>query len=513
MNNKSDDTSKIRKRLLISAVIIADIIAVGLIPLNMFYLKMPECVSIIAGAVIVIMNVLLWSRAGKGKAAKLVVTLFSVVTGLFCLFASYCNPYWNSNSYRVYRDSNTAYEDTLLSRREALKDLDYAMKYLKKLHPALYHGMPEELETQYERAAEYINSCDQIDVRTLTREIEQIFSLLHDGHTYVNALYDDRHYLKYIYEHNQAGDRVVGINGMTLDELFDKNSHLISYDTREWGMTFIKQYISTAEGLDYLGISLDNGVKYTYEDVNGDEHSFVFYRDDFLTYPEYEKYNGIEDDTDEAVSFVSYLIDEENDVAVLTLDSCNYNDEYRRLLEEMFAEIKARDIHNVAVDLRNNGGGSSLVANEFIRYLDVDSYKDWSLEWRLGVFNIPYDAKTLKNDKHEELLFDGQLYLLTSVYTYSSAMDFAMLVKDNHLGTIIGEAPGNHPSSCGNIASFTLPNSGAYMQISTKRFYRVDQSLGDLLIEPDIPCDVDDAMEHLYSVIEDMPEIRRDINE
>lgn len=501
MREDRADISQKRKRILTAAIVVLDVLAVGLVPLDLFYLKMPEFITIFADTAIIMLNILFWYTVRQGKALKIGISLFSLAVVLFCLFASYCDPYWNSDSFRINRSSNAMDPDTLLTRKQALADLDYAMRYLKKLHPALYHGMPEELEERYRLALEEIGSREETDIRTLTREIEQIFSLLRDGHTYVYTVYGDLHYLKYIYEHNEAGDRVVKINDMTLDELFDKSSHLISYDTREWGMTYIKQYISTAEGLEYLGISVDDGVKYTYEDVNGDEQSYVFYRVDFLTYPEYEEYNGIEEDTNESASFVSYVIDEENDIAVLTLDSCKYNEEYRDTLEEMFGEIKERDIHNVAVDLRNNGGGSSLVANEFIRYLDIDSYDDWAHEWRFGVFNIPFDAKTIKNDKHEELLFDGELYLLTSVYTYSSAMDFAMLVKDNYLGTIVGEAPGSHPSGYGEVASFTLPNSGAYMQISTNKFYRVDRSLGDLAIEPDIPCDADDASERLYSEI------------
>lgn len=129
------------------------------------------------------------------------------------------------------------------------------------------------------------------------------------------------------------------------------------------------------------------------------------------------------------------------------------------------------------MDLRRNGGGDSSVANEFFRYLNIESYKTWAGVWRLGVFEIRGDAAVLENPRDKDLAFDGNLYLLTSVYTFSSAMDFAELVKDNHLGAIIGEPPGNDPRSYGDISCFTLPNSGSYIQISTRKWYRIDERL------------------------------------
>lgn len=47
------------------------------------------------------------------------------------------------------------------------------------------------------------------------------------------------------------------------------------------------------------------------------------------------------------------------------------------------------------------------------------------------------------------------VYVLTDVYTYSSGMDFAMLVADNHLGTLIGEP-------CGNLWRYSLLSTAPF---------------------------------------------------
>jgi len=333
----------------------------------------------------------------------------------------------------------------------------------------------------------------------LCKEIQQIFSGLGDGHTYIVANFREFHYLKHMYAHDMAGDVLAKINQQTLEKLFEEKKSLFSYETETYGINKMKNYLYTAEDLDYLGFDLKNGIVYTYETADGEMLECTYYPEDFVTYDEYMAFNNISDTSQgsENDEFVSYEIIPECDLAVLTLYSCNYNEEYKACVKAMFTEIKEKGIQNVCVDLRDNGGGNSLVANEFISYLDTDTYKSWGQDWRLGPLVIKSQGSTIKNDREEELLFTGNVYALTSVYTFSSAMDFAMLLTDNNLGTIIGEASGNSPGSYGDIVVFKLQNSGLVMQVSTKKWYRVDTECPDEFIEPDIKCESSEALEVL----------------
>ena len=80
-------------------------------------------------------------------------------------------------------------------------------------------------------------------------------------------------------------------------------------------------------------------------------------------------------------------------------------------------------------------------------------------------------------------------------------MNFAEYIADNHLGTLIGEAPGNTPNGYGDIAIFKLPNSQLLMQLSTKEFFRVDSENTSQLVESDIPCKREEAIGVLYETI------------
>lgn len=489
------------KKLLVIITVLFDLLAIGIIPLNLYCFQMPEFISIILGAVIIILNVFVWIKIKKKTAGKVVLSLLSVVFVLLSLFGTFCNPYWNSITKRNNASLYSKAYDYVLTYDEAAEDFEYAMKYLNKLHPALYDGMTSEIEAQYEVVKENLKKYEQITVCDLSREIESIFARIGDGHTYVMGYYEEPHILKYIYEHNEAGDSLIKLDGTAIDDLLKANKQYYSYESEAAAKNSLVGDISILEGMTYLGFNLDKGVLHTYETKDGREESYTYYTDDYLTYQEYAEFNNLENSSNEEYSFVSYEIDAENDIAILYLDSCDNNDEYRAALKNMFTEIKENNIKNVAVDLRYNGGGDSSVATEFLKYIDVDAYKEWGDIWRFGIFEFENKAHVRKNEKIEDLLFDGNVYILTSVNTFSSAMDFAMYIGDNDLGTIIGEASGNDPNSYGQVAQFKLPNSEIFMQISTKKWYRIDMETTDRFIEPDIKCDSKDALDELYKVI------------
>lgn len=482
--------------------ILLDVLALGLIPLNLFLLSLPEWVTAAAALLILAVSVCMWVKGRNKRAAKIAVSVVSLLSVCIVLFAGFCNPYWNSIFLR--RNSESISEDysRVLSVRDAKQDLDYAMKYLKKLHPALAGGLTPELETGYNEAVSRIEQSGGITVNALCRELEGVFSILGDAHTRAAGIYQDEHYLKYIHSHSEAGDVVAAVNGKTPKELLSENPRLYSYEAESYGLMRLENSLTSLEGLDYLGISAENGVVYTFEDTDGQREDFTFYPEDFLTYDEYAAYNGIEDGADEPESFVSFELQPERSLAVLTLTSCVYNSEYTNCLREMFTQVKEQGIENVCVDLRDNGGGNSMVANEFIRYLDIDSYRSFGMIWRLGPFMLSFDGGELENERYKELTFKGNVYLLTSTYTFSSAMDFTELIIDNGLGTVIGEPPGNDPNGYGDISAFTLPNSKLYIQISTKKWSRVDGTKSETLIQPDIECPDSRAFEELCKILD-----------
>ena len=109
----------------------------------------------------------------------------------------------------------------------------------------------------------------------------------------------------------------------------------------------------------------------------------------------------------------------------------------------------------------------------------------------------PYYYKVEK----KENAYKGKVFILTDVFTFSSAMDFAMFFKDNNLGTVVGEAAGNMPDAYGDVLSFTVPNSKLAFSVSFKKWHRIDQSKSGEPIKPDYECKSQEALDYAKQLI------------
>lgn len=204
--------------------LILDIIAIGLIPINLFLTELPEWITIVFSVLTGSATGILWAKNNRFKAGKAVLSIVNAAAVLITLFGAYCNPYWNNLLFRTNADFySRPYNDTV-SGEQAKADLDYAVKYLQKCHPALIDGLPAEIEEKYKETAEELLKTDIITVNALSGKIEQIFSMLGDSHTYAADNCKGRRYLKDGYSHEQAGDELTAINGVTVDEIFEKTA-------------------------------------------------------------------------------------------------------------------------------------------------------------------------------------------------------------------------------------------------------------------------------------------------
>lgn len=391
--------------MVVICIIAMYIIALGIGVFNFLcpmWVNIPEFISLIISVIIVGLSVYLL-KINKKIYVKILVSALSVLAIIVVNFSTYCNPYWNSIVFKNPDKFKTKHRLEVVSYEDAKEDVDYSMKYLKKVHPTLIKKVPKEIEQEYDKVIDELKSNGRINVETVRNAITSLYSKMEDEHTYV----------------------------LNSDE------------------------IRTAK---------------TYRDNN----------------------DG---------SFVNYYIDEVNGLAILTLDSCVINKQYIDCVNNMFKEVKEQNIQNVVVDLRNNTGGNSGVVNEFIRYVDIDSYKNPIVKQRFGWFSIPVCSRYGKNDKYEELLFDGKIYLLTSNITFSSAMTFTDIIQANKIGIIVGESPGNAPNCYTDTAMFLTPNTRTEIMISTKRQYAIDKNKKEGLIQPDIECNQEEALDKVKEIL------------
>lgn len=401
----------------------------------------------------------------------------------------FMDPY--RGTVREFADSKSL--DEVMSGEEAREDLEYMMERLRERHPAWLDGSGKDslAEDRYEEVLSSIG--EEISVLAFYQMASGIAATLHDGHTYVSWINEDGG--RYVDDFTvfETYGKPLTIDGVSTEEILATYKEVSSYEVAYYAEAqFWGSVISYEPALRLCGVDTSDGVVMRFDHEGKEvEQSFGFVALEDVT--GYQPGEGGD-------KWVSYEIDKEHNVGIFTLSSCVCNEEYLAVLDAFFAEVFAEELDYIVVDLRGNGGGNSWVANEFMRYLDVEEFKGWNSVVRYGWYLAKNEDVSYKNQK-KDTVFGGELYVLTDTWTYSSAMKFAMFIADNDLGTIVGQPSGNLPDSYGDCLYFQMPNSGLAMSTSYKKWYRIDQTKAGQPIMPDVEVNSGKALEKVYELI------------
>lgn len=166
-------------------------------------------------------------------------------------------------------------------------------------------------------------------------------------------------------------------------------------------------------------------------------------------------------------------------------------DEWIQFLKTAFAEFREKNIQHVAIDIRDNSGGDSILGEVLFGFITTKEYqlmgyKKWKVSQLYkdnlianGMTNEDYlqketgsiweigDCETAVSRMPVEDKFQGQVYLLTGAFTFSSANMIADGAKEYELAQLVGEPTGEMTTDFGELISITLPNSGIILNITT----------------------------------------------
>ncbi len=379
--------------------------------------------------------------------------------------------------------------DTVLSTEQAQKDFKYVYDAVRANHPAFLidEYTEKKFGETYISLRKELSDKEQITVNELWEMSAKLVCTLDDAHTIVTV--SGTQYVSGGDEISSAYENgtLVSIDGISADSMKEHFKNVFPYEPQ---VSFYADYmfgvaLEYGSWLTLLGADISDGIDVVIGENSEAKHF------DMTDEPPARK----------QLELCSYKIDKENSLGIFTLNRCEMSGEYTDKLSEFFGKVKDNDIKNVAVDLRSNGGGTTEVINEFLRYINISDYKLFGgTDIRIGGNLISYRDEITPN-KHVENAFDGNIYVLTSQYTFSSAMDFATVIQDNGIGKVIGETPGNMPTAYGDKLSFQLPESKLVLSVSYKKFYRADMTKSIEPLIPDYTVDADKAEEKLVEYI------------
>ena len=380
------------------------------------------------------------------------------------------------------------------------------MDTIKKNHVGCVNRIPDEVLKQKE--IEIQNLSESTSSVEEWRIISRILAKFHDAHTYVLApefLYHKRLPLdienvdnKFFCKSGEFnGAEIIEINGIKISDIYENFKLHYSHEIDEWvHVNFFRCLPFTQSNLALAGIDTFKPIEVSFKTDKGiAKQKFEFIK--------------VENKFTKAVPFASYKIDKDDGVGIFTLNECNFNKEYCDTVDSFFADVAKNNIKNVVVDLRKNTGGNSDVMFYFAKYLkNLESATNQKIEIRTSKGVETFGGKTftsedLKTFKFDKNLFDGKIFVLTSNLTFSSAMLFVQYFSDNNLATIVGEVPGNSPTSYGDISGhgYTTKNSRLKFCTTYKKFYRVDSTKDPDRIIPDVQVSAKDALNKAYELI------------
>lgn len=448
------------------------------------------------------------------KKLKIHLYIFIVVLTLAGGFLLY-----NSLVFRApknYKSKEQISTTSIMSEEQMGEDIDYLVHTLESVHPSLMKGFTKEQKSIIDEVRNSTNS--KMQAKDFYFLSNKIVTSINDAHTmmHLNETSEELdtkfYWLEdglYIAKDNgelKKGDKVVAIKDNDQEQLLDMLSHIISAENIYWIKAKGKNELTKKSVLEHLGlVNDDNTVTLKIE------------RDSAVKSIDLKFVSSTKANDNKTEKWIKWYTDKDLDVGVFKLDICRNNDEYKKQVQSFFNEVHKNNINNVIIDVSDNTGGNSRVINEFLSYIDINEYKSYSGSVRfspeakqqrghfLSFGYVDNKAKATKNIMKQTDLFDGDLYVVTSNKTFSSANWFAVVIQDNNLGTIVGEPTGNAPNSYGDALSFRLPNSGFYFQISYKKWKRPNTKSGYIdSLYPDIVVNttIDDLINNNNSQIE-----------
>ena len=409
--------------------------------------------------------------------------------------------------------------DGTFTREDARADLDTLLALVDEVHPNPYSIVTRDSLRRAEAAliAELPPTFGRLRLGT---QAQRLVALVGDGHTSIyppgdellNALALGKTTLPFSVVHTErgwtignsldanvhAGDRIVRINGGDIDSLMRVFAQEIPAELEPWRVSRLGS--SFASRL----FAHDIRAPFQVEALRGDRS--LHFTLPGATRAQLDSANKARASVTQNVAGLAYRA-LPGRVAYLDFQTMIQDEsQFRHAADSIFDRINADSSTGLVIDLRRNGGGNSSRGDDLLTYLTDTPYvtvskKEWKMSrryrqqiasqvvWWLhavpfswfghighemfggpdGKIAVLADSETTRPAANPRRVV-RPVCVLIGPGTFSSAMLFANVIKQNHLATLIGEPTGEPPNSFGEVYGFRLPLSGLQGQVSTARW-------------------------------------------
>ncbi len=431
---------------------------------------------------------------------------------------------------QLYCQNNYSKIDSLNS------DIDILFKSIEEIHPNMYASINKEIFNKklLSIKSQINNNTNMLDFYLL---INHLMVELNDGHTGMyfpyNELKSDGVLLfPFPIEINNSrvittgdytktnnlipiGSEILSINKVPIEEIIKKMIAQISGEKEFYKLDRLKYLFTPLLYAIYRTDKFD--IKYRYDEL---VHKKIIRGISFK-----ERYKSRAKKNVPNNKPYSLKIDTVNDIAIIDFRQFVKLDKFKVFIDSSFNCIKNKNIANLIIDIRNNGGGDSKLGDEFFQYISKVPFKQFGKtiiktsipqkEFYKSAYNINDTNKLgivvkekgqLINLRKNRLRFNGNVYLLQSHFTFSSASSFAWAFKYFKMGKIIGEETGGLAVCFGDIIRKKLPYSDFSYTVSHKKFFlygATDKNIHGTM--PDYEVPTNKALDFTINMIKNKP--------
>lgn len=410
----------------------------------------------------------------------------------------------------VVLSASSLAQTNIINRAQANADIDSAVMWISGAHPDMYAVCPK---TTFDDSIAAVRASlpEKMSSREFFVKLAPCVAMLGDGHTTLSYT-SSAAVLSFPFEVSvnsadstltfRGTDQILSINGIPYRSVVAEMLRCYSGERTAFRLTRMES------NFVHIFPAVYPAENYRVEYRRGDNTN----TETFTTVPDNKVQGRLYNNS---TVLYSYKVDEAKSAVIFEFNHFTDRDKFKPFLDSMFREMKEKKINNLIIDIRNNGGGSSGLGDELLRYLSPVPFRQYDkylvrvsrfaraqnhyVNSKDGLVTIK--PKKIVPFKERDRHYGGNTYLLESASTFSSAADFAWTFKQLNIGTVIGEESGGIAVNFGDMLALgALPNSGLNLASSYKKFYGTGAKESDTHgALPDIQIPATQALEYILN--------------
>lgn len=386
-----------------------------------------------------------------------------------------------------------------ISKDGAVSDLKYMITSLENIHPDIYHEfsndsfaleMNNEIKDLPDKISEleFFKVCARLTshFRTgHTKPMENLMGLkiiLNKSFPYQTKIIDNKLIVTKnlsLFDRIPIGSEIIEINGKSIDKVINEWSRLVSYENKAFRNYQITKPTKIGIWNDFEIFRIKyidyNSRNIKEKNVSGSIYSNLYC---FLKAKSRKPKKLYYRELKANIGYIGFI-------------DCHDLKNYKQFYKSTFNELKNKGTDHLIIDIRQNGGGHSIIGLELMQYIFNQPFTDRDSSTRKISNELIATGKVDKKfgaDKripgllittvfepiqliNNPLRFNGKTYLLIDDGTFSAGQGFASAYRCYGNGTIIGEETGGVTVNFADVHLFNLPKTGQKIMTSWEKAY------------------------------------------